>query len=63
MNYDKTKIKDDFANYEVSQMGWFFFEDCIAKIRDYNVEKIKLFIDVNETIKKVCNHVWIDLYK
>jgi hypothetical protein len=52
MDYDKSKITDDFANYEVSQLKWLSFAECVAKIRNYNVEKIKLLTDINETIAK-----------
>lgn len=37
---------------EISSIQWFTFEDCLRKIRHYNKEKIKMFTELNNFLKK-----------
>ncbi len=41
-----------FERGEVSRMGWFTYEECLEKIRFYNIEKRRLITNVNNIIKK-----------
>ena len=47
-----------FQKTEVSKMGWFTYEDCIARMRPYNLEKISILRKLNNALneyKMVCN--------
>jgi ADP-ribose pyrophosphatase YjhB (NUDIX family) len=37
---------------EVSKVGWFTLEECLEKIRPYNVEKRKLICNINNILEK-----------
>lgn len=37
---------------EISSIQWFTFENCLQKIRHYNKEKIKMFTELNNFLKK-----------
>ena len=52
MNYDDTLEMDNFERAEVSQMEWLSYNDCILKIREYNVEKRILLNKLNECLTK-----------
>ncbi len=40
-----------YQKSEVGKMEWYDFEDCLSKIRIYNLEKKRLLTNINETIK------------
>jgi hypothetical protein len=50
MNEKDTLEMDHFERAEVSKMEWLSFNDCITKIREYNVEKKTLLNKVNECL-------------
>lgn len=56
MNYDDY-IKTELVNYqksEVSKLEWVTMDECIDKIRPYNLEKIKLITNINNVLN---NHI------
>ena len=47
-----------FQKTEVSKMGWFTYDDCIGRMRPYNLEKINILRKLNNALneyKRVCN--------
>jgi len=50
LNYDETMPMDKFEKTEVSKMDWNTYEDCLNKIRPYNLEKKRLITNVNNTL-------------
>jgi 8-oxo-dGTP pyrophosphatase MutT (NUDIX family) len=48
-DYIKTKL-DKFQKSEVSKLEWVTLEECIEKIRPYNLEKIKLITNINDVL-------------
>jgi len=42
---------NNFEPTEVSKMEWKSFEDCMQSIRNYNLEKKRVLMNINETIK------------
>jgi 8-oxo-dGTP pyrophosphatase MutT (NUDIX family) len=51
MNYEDTLQLNKFEPTEVSKMEWKNYEDCIQCIRHYNLEKKRVLININETLK------------
>ena len=51
MDYKNTLKTNDFERSEVSKMEWKTFDECMKSIRHYNLEKKRLLINLNETIK------------
>jgi 8-oxo-dGTP pyrophosphatase MutT (NUDIX family) len=47
LNYD-----GNFQKSEVSKLEWKTIDECLKSIRDYNLEKKRLLINVNECLKK-----------
>ena len=45
-------ILDKYQKTEVSAIGWFTIDECIKKIRSYNVEKIQLIKNIDSTLDK-----------
>lgn len=43
-------ILDKYQKTEVSAIGWFTIDECINKIRSYNVEKIQLIKNIDSTL-------------
>ena len=43
---------DNYQRDEVSGLDWFSYEDCLARIRPYNVEKREMLRQVHTTITK-----------
>lgn len=41
-----------FDKYEISQVKWFSYSECLEHIRDYNFEKKRLLSNVNNTLNK-----------
>ena len=50
LNYDETMPMDKFEKTEVSKMDWNTYDDCLNKIRPYNLEKKRLITNVNNTL-------------
>ena len=42
----------NYQRDEVSGLDWFSYEDCLARIRPYNVEKLEMLLQVHTTITK-----------
>lgn len=42
----------NFHNNEVSALGWKTYQECVASIRPYNLEKIKLITQINCILNK-----------
>ena len=51
MKMNDTLQTHKYQKSEVGKMEWFGFEECIDKIRIYNLEKKRLLTNINETIK------------
>lgn len=47
-----TQSTPKFQKTEVSNIGWFSFNECIERIRPYNKEKLMLLNSLNETLKE-----------
>lgn len=41
-----------YDKYEISDVQWFTFSECLAHIRDYNYEKQRILRSLNTTLKK-----------
>ena len=50
MKMNDTTQMHKYQKSEVGKMQWFSYEDCINKIRIYNLEKKRLLTNINETI-------------
>ena len=50
MNYDNALDMENFEKAEVSKMEWLSYNDCILKIREYNMEKMHLIQKVNDCL-------------
>ena len=48
-DYIKTKL-DKYQKSEVSKIEWVTLEECIEKIRPYNLEKRKLITNINDVL-------------
>ena len=46
------KTKFDFQESEVSEVKWFSYEECLEKIRPYNLEKKDILKKVDNILKK-----------
>ena len=44
--------KNNYQKSEVSDLRWFTLEDCVNKIRPYNLEKIQIIKDIDEVLHK-----------
>jgi ADP-ribose pyrophosphatase YjhB (NUDIX family) len=44
--------ENNFQKTEVSKMGWYSYEECFKKIRNYNLEKLEVLTRVNTVIQK-----------
>ena len=53
MNYCDTLNMDNFQRSEVSKMEWGDIDVCIARIRDYNLEKKRIIVNVNECLNQL----------
>jgi 8-oxo-dGTP pyrophosphatase MutT (NUDIX family) len=51
-NSNNIDILDKFQKTEVSAIGWFTIEECLNKIRDYNVEKKELIKNIDSMLDK-----------
>ena len=52
MNSIDKNENEMYQKSEVSEMKWFSLEDCVDKIRDYNVEKIDMITKINKLLEK-----------
>ena len=46
MNHEKS-YNNNYQKSEIGDMKWFSFEECIMKIRNYNIEKKNMLIKIN----------------
>jgi 8-oxo-dGTP pyrophosphatase MutT (NUDIX family) len=44
------KLPSEFQKTEVSKMGWFTYDECIERIRPYNLEKINILRKLNDAL-------------
>jgi 8-oxo-dGTP pyrophosphatase MutT (NUDIX family) len=51
MKYEDTLQTSKFEPTEVSKMEWKNYDDCVQCIRHYNLEKKRVLININETLK------------
>ena len=54
---EQATSSNKFDKYEISDVQWFTYSQCLERIRSYNYEKKRLLTNVNETLKKytICN--------
>jgi len=52
MNNREDIAKEMYQKSEVSEMSWFSMDDCVSRIRDYNIEKIDLIKKINKLLEK-----------
>ena len=52
MNSGDNNENEMYQKSEVSEMKWFSLEECVYKIRDYNVEKIDMITKINKLLEK-----------
>ena len=45
-------VHNNFQKSEVSDMQWLSLEDCLTKIRPYNLERIELINNINKVLHK-----------
>ena len=45
-------INDDFQKTEVSDMQWFTLDECLKKIRPYNLEKIEIINQIDKLLNE-----------
>ena len=50
MSYHNSLMQNEFEKTEVSKMEWKNYEQCIASIRPYNKEKMRLITNIHECI-------------
>ena len=50
IDYNESLSLSTFENSEVSKISWKTYEECIACIRPYNLEKIRVITNVNECL-------------
>lgn len=58
MDYNESlQMPPKFQHYEVSRVEWKTYDDCIASIRSYNLEKKKVIECIHKTLMKykLCN--------
>ena len=53
MDYNHSLNVNKFDTIEVSKIEWKTYEECISSIRNYNLEKIRLITNVNNTLKSL----------
>jgi len=52
MKYEDTTVQTNYQEDEVSKMSWKTYEECISSIRYYNLEKIRLITNIDNSLKK-----------
>jgi ADP-ribose pyrophosphatase YjhB (NUDIX family) len=53
MDYNHSLNMNYFDKSEVSKIEWKSFENCVSSIRNYNLEKIRLITNVNNTLNSL----------
>jgi 8-oxo-dGTP pyrophosphatase MutT (NUDIX family) len=48
--------KNMYQNIEIGDINWFLFEDAMKKIRDYNIEKKNILLNLHMNIKYTLLH-------
>ncbi len=51
MEYRETVATDTFQRSEVSQMAWYSMDECMTKIRHYNLEKRRVIANVDKCLR------------
>jgi NADH pyrophosphatase NudC (nudix superfamily) len=46
------KTTNTFQETEVSEVKWLYYDECIDKIRPYNLEKINILNKVNKVLQE-----------
>ena len=54
MKYDKEICMDNFQKSEVSQMRWMPYHECLKHIRSYNIERIYVLNNIENTLNQLC---------
>ena len=54
IDYKKSYNETNFQKSEIGDLKWFTYEDCLTNIRNYNIEKIMILININ---KIILNHI------
>ena len=44
-------VDTTFQKSEIGDMKWFSYEECLEKIRDYNIEKIQIVKSIHHLLK------------
>jgi 8-oxo-dGTP pyrophosphatase MutT (NUDIX family) len=52
MDYNDTLVMDKYQRTEVSNMSWCSINDCLEKIRIYNLEKRRIITNVDSALKQ-----------
>jgi len=52
MSYENSVMMNNYEKSEVSCMEWKSYDDCIKAIRPYNLEKIRLITNIEQTLSK-----------
>jgi len=50
--FDQPPKNTAFQKSEVSQLKWFTLDECLTKVRPYNLERIKLIKNINKVLHK-----------
>lgn len=50
--YNGPHEANNFQKSEVSDMKWMCYEDAVPYIRPYNIEKLRMFSDINKTLEE-----------
>ena len=51
INYVDSIIDTNYQKSEIGNMKWFTYEECLQKIRFYNIEKINLITSINKLLE------------
>ena len=44
-------VDTTYQKSEIGDMKWFSYEECLEKIRDYNIEKIQILNSIHQLLK------------
>jgi 8-oxo-dGTP pyrophosphatase MutT (NUDIX family) len=51
LNYNDSINDKNYQKSEIGNMKWFTYEQCLEKIRFYNIDKINLLLSINKLIE------------
>ncbi len=51
INYADSMNDSNYQKSEIGNMKWFTYEQCLEKIRFYNIEKINLITSINKLLE------------